>query len=293
MKNIKLFLLVALFLTSCAPPLTPTPTQTLTPEPPTSAPTLTPEPPTFTPTPTPGIGSTWTSPKDGMVMVYIPEGNFQMGSNHANEKPVHTVYLDAFWIDQTVVTNAMYSKCVASNACEPPAGGGSSDDHPSYYGNSQFDNYPVVDVTWDMAGTYCKWAGRQLPTEAQWEKAARGTDGRIYPWGNIAPNASLYYVNYDRKIGDTTEVGIYPKAASVYGMLDAVGNVFQWVADWYSETYFRSSPASNPLGPDSGQYRVVRSSQGGSGTTGARVTNRTWFSMQPWTIIGFRCARSQ
>jgi len=124
------------------------------------------------------------SDKDGMVMLYVSAGPFTMGSDNggANEKPAHTVYLDAYWIDQTDVTNAMYAKCVSAGACSQPASLRSST-RLSYYGNSQFDNYPVIYVNWNMADTYCKWAGRQLPTEAQWEKAARGTDGRIYPWG--------------------------------------------------------------------------------------------------------------
>ena len=105
----------------------------------------------------------------------------------ADEQPQHTVYLDAFWIDQTDVTNTMYAKCVSAGICDQPTNL-SSFTRSSYYGNSQFDNYPVIYVDWNMADAYCKWAGRQLPTEAQWEKAARGTDGRIYPWGNNLPN---------------------------------------------------------------------------------------------------------
>src|ERR1700690_331192 len=189
MKYTVLFLFATLFLASCAAPATPAPTQTFTSEPPTFTPTstFTPVPPTFAPTltPTPGLGSTYTSPKDGMVIVYVPAGNFPMGSNDGrpDQAPVHTVSLDAFWIDQTDATNAMYAKCVDASACKQPADLGSAT-HDSYFGNSQFDNYPVINVDWNMADTYCKWAGRQLPTEAQWEKAARGPNGNAYPWGN-------------------------------------------------------------------------------------------------------------
>lgn len=119
-----------------------------------------------------GIGSTWISPKDGMIMVYVPAGQFTMGSNDgpSDEQPVHTVYLDSFWIDQTDVTNAMYAKCVKAGVCTQPASQ-SSYTRSGYYGNFEFDNYPVIYVDWNKADTYCKWAGRQLPTETQWEKA--------------------------------------------------------------------------------------------------------------------------
>ena len=264
--------------------------------------TQTPELPTVTPLPTltrlPAlvIGSrNMISPKDGMKLLYVPAGNFLMGSTDADtnaqpeEKPQHTVYLDAFWIDQTDVTNKLYALCVSDGICTPPSNT-SYLDRPSYYGNFQFDNYPVVYVTWDDATAYCKWAGRQLPSEAQWEKAARGTDGRIYPWGNQAPDDTL--LNWHVIAGDTTAVGSYPKGASPYGALDMAGNVWQWVNDWYSDTYYQSSPASNPLGPVSGQYRVYR---GGAPYTlnldirsairGANKPTLSYYS------IGFRCSR--
>ncbi|MBK8782163.1 MAG: SUMF1/EgtB/PvdO family nonheme iron enzyme [Anaerolineales bacterium] len=117
-------------------------------------------------------------------MVYVPAGEFTMGSDDS-DAPIHTVYLDAFWIDQTEVTNKQYKACVDAGTCEPPSNT-SSDTHPSYYGNPEFDNYPVIYVNWDKANRYCKvWTGTggSLPTEAQWEKAARGTDARTYPWG--------------------------------------------------------------------------------------------------------------
>ena len=243
----------------------------LTPSIPTLLPTSLPvqtEAPTVTfvpPTPTLGIGSRMNSDKDGMVMVYVPAGNFLMGLADSDsfaqpdEKPQHTVYLDAFWIDQTDVTNAMYAKCVNVGSCNQPTELNSST-RSSYYSNSQFDNYPVIYVNWDMADKYCKWAGRQLPTEAQWEKAARGTDGRIYPWGNNAPDNTL--LNYNSNVGDTTAVGNYPKGASPYGALDMAGNVSQWVADWYGDAYYAISPSSNPLGSFSDPYhdRVFRGS---------------------------------
>jgi formylglycine-generating enzyme required for sulfatase activity len=225
------------------------PTLTFTP-----LPNQTPAPPT----PAPGIGSTMTG-KDNMTLLYVPAGEFIMGSDDGedNEKPVHTVYLNAYWIDQTEVTNKMYSLCVDAGACEGPTST-SSYTHSSYYGNARFGNYPVIYVDWNMAKTYCEWADRRLPTEAEWEKAARGPDANIYPWGNKSPDANL--LNYNGNIGDTTEVGAYPDGKSMYGAMDMAGNVWEWVNDWYSATYYSSSLPSNPLGPESGQYRVLRGS---------------------------------
>jgi serine/threonine-protein kinase len=203
------------------------------------------------------IGSTMFSHKDGMTLIYVPAGEFTMGSDQGagDELPIHTVYLDAFWIDRIEVTNAMYNKCLKAGECNPYDPIRSSTRDP-YFGNLAYDDYPVIFVTWENASTYCAWAGRRLPTEAEWEKAARGLDGREYPWGNDAPNRIL--LNSNNAVGDTTKVGDYPNAASPYGALDMAGNVWEWVQDWYSGTYYESSPAANPLGPDSGTYRVQR-----------------------------------
>lgn len=280
---------VPTFAPSNTPTLTPKPTDTLRP-----TATTTPKP-TDTPRPiaisTLGIGSTKISPIDGAAMMYVPAGDFTMGSNDggSDEKPVHTVYLDAFWIDKFEVTNALYKKCVDADKCLPP-NNTSSYTRSSYYGNSQFNNYPVIYVSWDDANKYCTWTGKKLPTEAQWEKAARGTDGRIYPWGNAFDGAKLNSWDSNPRPGDTTAVGSYPSGASPYGAMDMAGNVWEWVADWYSSSYYTSS-RNNPTGPSSGQYHVVRGGSwlNPSDTVRGAVRHLNTPDSRS-SLLGFRCA---
>jgi formylglycine-generating enzyme required for sulfatase activity len=226
------------------------------------------------------------------VLVWVPEGEFSMGSDtgESDEKPVHTVYLDGYWMDRTEVTNAMYALCVAAGVCNQPYST-KSYTRSSYYGDSQYRDYPVIYVDWNQATAYCEWAGRSLPSEAQWEKAARGTDGRIYPLGDTAPDANL--ANYSRNKGDTTAVGSYPSGASPYGIMDMAGNVWEWVADWYGETYYSSSPATNPQGPSSGTYRGLRGGSWGNNRSNVRSADRNWNvpGIQN-DFIGFRCVLS-
>jgi formylglycine-generating enzyme required for sulfatase activity len=217
-----------------------------------------------------------------VAMVFVPAGEFIMGSN--------TVHLESFWIDKTEVTNAMYAGCVQSGNCDPPRES-RSHTRESYYGNPEFEDYPVIYVSWVDAQNYCSWAGGRLPTEAEWEKAARGTDGRTFPWGEAEPSSTGDLLNY--RAQDTTEVGIYPAGASPYGALDMAGNVSEWVADWLSLDYYNNPPPSNPPGPDSGEYRVWR---GGSWATTltelVRTSSRTGnFPTDSSGGIGFRCAR--
>ncbi len=236
--------------------------------------------------------SSTVSEKDGMVMVYVPEGEFQMGAEDGrdDEMPAHTVYLDAFWIDQTEVTNGMYSLCVQAGVCDPPNGEGSYS-RGAYHGEVQYADYPVINVDWYDAMAYCEWAGRRLPLEAEWEKAARGMDGRVYPWGNASPSNSL--LNYNANIGDTTEVGSYPDGASPYGALDMAGNVWEWVADWYDEDYYSNSPASNPLGPSNGDYRALRGGSWLNNEVVVRSACRIGDEPDFWdSLFGFRCALS-
>jgi formylglycine-generating enzyme required for sulfatase activity len=188
---------------------------------------------------------------DGMVMVYVPAGEFLMGATaddatQDDEKPQHRVYLDAYWIDRTEVTAAQHQRCVQAGKCAAPEC------------STEQEDRPVACVSWQDAADYCAWAGRRLPTEAEWEKAARGTDGRKYPWGNDAPDCDR--LNYWGCVGNTSAVGSYPSGTSPFGAVDTAGNVSEWVADWYDENekYYAVSPERNPGGPVTGSRRVVR-----------------------------------
>jgi formylglycine-generating enzyme required for sulfatase activity len=217
-----------------------------------------------------------------LSMVFVPPGEFTMGDN--------TVHLDAFWIDKTEVTNAMYARCVQAGQCSAPRSN-QSHTHESYFGNPGFDDYPVIYVSWEDARNYCSWVGGRLPTEAEWEKAARGTDGRPFPWGDRDPSTGIGLLNYFGQ--DTTEVGSFPEGASPYGALDMAGNVSEWVADWLSPEYYNNPPSSNPLGPDAGEYRVWRGgSWANTSTDLIRTYGRTGnLPTDASGGIGFRCAR--
>jgi formylglycine-generating enzyme required for sulfatase activity len=282
-------------ITPATPIPTLTATLTLTPLPLTN--TFTPYPtntPIASPTPKLGIGSIFIS--NGVTMMYIPAGTFPMGEENGDNEKLHSVYLDGYYIDKYEVTNSAYRRCVDVGKCIPPKQSNSDERSPimrsSYYGNAEFDEFPVIYVDWDMAKTYCEWRDARLPTEAEWEKAARGKDERTYPWGE---GINCDKANYDVScIGDTTKVGSYESGKSVYGVYDMVGNVWEWVNDWYSETYYLNSPPSNPLGPDSGQYHVLRGSSFGVSVDAGRSTYR--FGYTPdiigYGLIGFRCVRS-
>lgn len=268
---------------------TPTPTVTIT-----TTTTLT---ATIQPTSTLGVGSAWISPKDGMAMLYIPAGEFEMGSDSLSdiEKPVHTVYLNSYWMDQTEITNAMYAKCVAENKCNHPSSV-ESYTHDVYYGNPDFNDYPMLHVSWYDAQSYCNWRGdgTRLPTEAEWEKAASWDDNkkeqRIYPWGNAINCARANYWGQDGGcVGDTTRVGSYPSGKSFYGLLDMAGNVWEWTDDWWNPY-----PGNIMIGDSFGtKFRVVRGGAWG-------IINPTTRSAHRWPAdpsqtareLGFRCSRS-
>jgi serine/threonine protein kinase/formylglycine-generating enzyme required for sulfatase activity len=270
--------------TSIPPTPTPLPpTDTPTPLPPTDTPT--PLPPTPTPlptdTPTPVPPTDTPTPSAKPTMVYVPAGEFIMGSDEgdSHERPVHTVHLDAFYVDKYEVTNAQYRACVEAGACDTPK-------NTTYYDNADYAQHPVVYVTWDDADAYCRWAGKRLPTEAEWEKAARGTDGRTYPWGE---GIDCEHAQYSGCPGDILPVGSKPAGASPYGALDMAGNVYEWVADWYGE-YYSQSPARNPPGPDSGTMKVVRGGAWLVTQWNARCAYRGWYGYRD-DHVGFRCAK--
>jgi sulfatase modifying factor 1 len=288
---------------------------------------------------------TMTRPADGMIMVYIPPGKFLMGSNliesvvlsgsptrgdlrlfvFSDQRPRHTVYLDGYWIDQTEVTVGMFKKFVDatgymttaeregwakpwradSKELEWPMVQGADWLHPRGPGSSAEDDHPVVQVSWEDAMAYCQWVGATLPTEAQWEKAARGIDGRRYPWGDDFDGTRLNYGdincpvgrwrdrNYDDGYAFTSPVGTYPHGASPYWVLDMAGNVWEWVFDWYDEEYYVHSPASNPRGPSSGHLKSQRGGSWYDGEPEGWVTCVVRHQNPPtdrYEDVGFRCA---
>ena len=276
---------------------------------PTATLTATSPPPTLTPTV--GLESLYVdytvNPQDGMALVYVPEGEFIMGSSPEEdpyfwgaEGPAHQVYVDAFWIYQTEVTNAMYQACVAEQACPKPLRN-ESRRVADYYTAEKFADYPVIQVNWTHATAYCVWAGGRLPTEAEWEKAARGTDGRLFPWGNadLAPELASFCgsncpgeirESFDDGYVEIAPVGTFPAGASPYGALDMAGNVWEWTFDYFSSQYYENCPYENPRGPVSGTRRVIRGGGWNNGEEGLRTVGRA--SLPPkdgLDTVGFRC----
>jgi formylglycine-generating enzyme required for sulfatase activity len=261
-------------------------------------------------TPTEEFVTEHVSPIDGMPQVYIPSGTFRMGGldvRHApNETPERDVILDAFWMDQLEVTNAMYALCVGEGACAPPQNF-KSQRRPEYFNNPDFNDYPVIYVTWGQAKAYCEWAGRRLPTEAEWERAGRGDDFRTFPWGEDKADGML--ANFNMLVGDTSRVGTYPAGASPFGVLDMAGNAAEWVNDFYSFSYSPLENSLNPVGPEtsSSLHRVVRGGSLGDAEINIRVSKRSSvlgsnLSAAPGSStflgdfsprIGFRCAADE
>jgi formylglycine-generating enzyme required for sulfatase activity len=278
--------------------------------------TVEPEPITEADEPPPG--TTAVNDTDNAEMVYVPSGEFPMGisdseldwvmsqdwelslerDNFADEQPQHMVSLDGFWIYTYEVTNAQFAEFLNAMGNQQEggmpwydldSGTGQIDNNGSWMAQSGFADFPAIEVTWYGATAYCGWAGGHLPTEAQWEKAARGTEGLRFPWGDAKPDCN--HANFGTCENGTVAVGSYPAGASPYGALDMSGNTAEWVADWYGETYYSSSPAQNPLGPTTEEYRVMR---GGAWILYGwfqMTTSRTMSAPQESSIMtGFRCA---
>jgi formylglycine-generating enzyme required for sulfatase activity len=251
-----------------------------------------------------------TRPADGAGMVYVPGGTFQMGSSDAQidaalalceqypddygkcklaqfetEAPQHTVTLGDYWIDRTEVTNAQYARCVAAGACHESRLEGD----PAYNG----DDYPVAGIPWQSAMDYCAWAGGRLPTEAEWEYAARGTEGGLYPWGHEFDCSGGNFwddvTGCDDEYPKPAPVGSYPDGASWCGALDMAGNVWEWVADAYGP--YPAEPQTNPTGPASGSERILRGGSWGYHPPFVRTAYR--YPVPPsadYLAVGFRCA---
>ncbi len=241
---------------------------------------------TLTATPYPTEISDIDPSGNPIAMRLVPAGEFTMGSKNgdSDEKPEHQVSLEAFYLDKYEVTNSLYKACVDAGVCKEPG-------NTSRYNKTSYENHPVVYVDWNQAKTYCEWRSGDLPSEAQWEKAARGTDGRTYPWGE---EIDCNKANYGGCLNDTAEVGSYESGRSPYGLYDMAGNVWEWVADWYDSDYYEKSPSSNPLGPNSGQYRVLRGGSWIISENGARASYRNGYNLGSYDFnLGFRCFRSR
>lgn len=224
-------------------------------------------------------------------MALIPGGCFNMGDafgeGSSSELPVHYVCISDFFMDLHEVTNAGYKACVDAAICTAPALL-SSPTRPSYYGNPTYENYPVINVNWDQATTYCAWAEKRLPTEAEWEYAARGgLSGARFAWGDTA--TACVNANYNGCLGDTSEAGSFP--ANGYGLFDMGGNVNEWINDWYGDAYYSTSPINDPPGPVFSISRSVRDANWENPDILLRVAYRYYdFPTGYNSGRGFRCA---
>jgi len=225
------------------------------------------------------------------AMVSIPAGEFTMGSQDgdADERPAHKVYVDSFSIDVYEVTVGQYAEFLRSGEVRAPLDW-------KTINQSANQKRPVANVDWADAVAYCKWAGKRLPTEAEWEKAARGTDGRIYPWGNDPPTP--LHANYGKMGSHDYEtlasVGTLEAGKSPYGIYDMAGNVWEWVSDWYDNDYYKNSPQQNPGGPSMGGFKVIRGGSWTSSPRNLRSADRYWDppSFRSLYFPGFRCAKN-
>lgn len=238
-------------------------------------------------------------------MVLIPEGEFLMGENNGarNERPEHTVWLDAYYIDRYEVTMAEYQKLLDEDySIEPPP---LWDDGIA---SGEFGDRPAVGITWNDAIRYCQWVEKRLPTEAEWEKAARGTDGRRYPWGHMQPFVDIAnynqgttgWVSYKITLAPVTSGtkgmsirhGLKQGGKSSYGLYNMAGNAAEWVNDWYDRYYYEDSPKKNPQGPSEGDLKVLRGGSWEDEPVNIRVTARKAGEVDYQDLsTGFRCAK--
>lgn len=248
----------------------------------------------------------YESKKDGGTVIRIPAGSFNMGSEeYSNEMPVHKVVLKEYCIDKHLVTNDRFRKFVNEAGYKTDA---EKEDYGRVRIGSRWkrisganwqrpdgftpidgkEDHPVVQISYNDAAAYCKWAEKRLPTEAEWEKAARGRDENKFPWDNSEPDDTI--ANYDNLIGDTTPVDKYSKGQSPYGLYDMAGNVYQWVSDWYGKNYYNESPPENPQGPEKGSERVVRGGSFIESSESLRSTSRDRYEPNYRSyLFGFRC----
>jgi formylglycine-generating enzyme required for sulfatase activity len=267
--------------------------------------TVTPSPaPSITPIPTP---APLVDEKTGAQMIYVPSGTFRMGNDESepDESPSNIVRLDAYFIDETEVTNGQYAQCVAEGECQPPSRSGATY-YSTYYGDPNYDDYPVIFVDWNDARDFCSWRGARLPSEAEWERAA-GFDPVMgikyaYPWGDFFDGNLLNFCDvncndedrnpdFDDGYRDTAPVGSYPDGRSPLGIYDMSGNVMEWVSDWYDPRAYESAADTNPLGPLDGEFKSIRGGSWLSSEEQVRVSGRSSYDPSVRRAhLGFRCA---
>lgn len=225
-----------------------------------------------------------------MPMALVPAGEFIMGSKvgPADEQPEHRVFVDAFFMDKYEVSVGHYGEFLKATSLEAP---------PDWdiMNQPQHQKRPVVNMDWADAATYCKWAGKRLPTEAEWEKAARGTDGRLYPWGNETPTG--LHANFGKKEWNNhaalLPVGKLEDGKSPYGIYDMAGNAWEWVSDWYDHDYYKNSPSQNPAGPSSAKFKVLRGGSWSNTQDDLRSANPYIYEpASQYHNVGFRCAKT-
>jgi formylglycine-generating enzyme required for sulfatase activity len=257
-------------------------------------------PPTATTVPAGTSNEVWVpvgQTFEGVELVFVPAGCFEMGSElgEDDERPLHEICLNSFWIGRTEITNEDYAECVETGPCSPPH-------EISYYGDPAYAEHPVVFVDWFQAVEYASWLGCALPTEAQWEYAARGPEGLLFPWGNEfdgarlnACDANCRYTwrntDYDDGYAGSAPVGSFPEGMSWVGAFDMLGNVWEWVADWYTPDYYATSTSDrvNPVGPELGWGKVVRGGSWASHSVYTRTASRDCDTPQlRFLVVGFR-----